>query len=60
MWNAYLELASCRPVGFGKARIPWTAIHEYAVANGIDDEARFVRLVRVMDAVILDSGPADA
>ncbi len=51
--EAFRDLATCRPVGFGVAPIPWTAIHEYALAHGVSDEDRFVRLIRAMDDAIL-------
>lgn len=54
MWDAYFELATCRPVGMGLGPIPWTAIHEYAEANGVQDGERFVRLIRAMDREILN------
>lgn len=55
-WRAYMELATCRPVGFGGAGpIPWLAIHEYARAHSIDDESHFVRLMRTMDKTFLAS-----
>lgn len=53
MWDAFRDLGTCRPVGFGLAPIPWTAIHDYAVANGVRDEDRFVRLVRALDGHLL-------
>jgi hypothetical protein len=47
VWDAYAELSTCRH--YGAQRIPWDAIHAYAVAHAIRDEDRFVRLVRGME-----------
>lgn len=54
--DAFRDLATCRPVGFGPSPIPWTAIHDYASANGVRDEDRFVRLIRAMDEALLLHG----
>lgn len=37
-WIAFTDLNSCRQIGYSVAPIPWTAIREYAVANGFDEE----------------------
>lgn len=34
--SAFMDLSSCRPVGFGLQPIPWTAVHEYCIALGLD------------------------
>lgn len=53
--EAFWELDSCRPVGWGVGPIPWSAMHDYAQAFEFDDvqmEALFY-YVRVMDQVYL-------
>lgn len=51
-----MELQTCRPVGMGgPGRIPWTAIHEYAVAKDVVDQERFEVLMREMDAAYVTS-----
>lgn len=47
MVEAWNELATCRTET--GARIPWTAINDYADAHGITDVARFKWLVRAME-----------
>ena len=37
-YNAFLALCSCRQVGMGEGRIPWTSAHEYARRMGMDEE----------------------
>jgi hypothetical protein len=38
---AYLELATCRPTSFGDdAPIPWLAVENWALSNGLDEEQR--------------------
>jgi hypothetical protein len=44
---AYRDLATCRPE-YGH-RIPWTAIHEYVLAKGISERARFEHLIGALD-----------
>lgn len=36
----YLDLTSCRSVGFGEGPIPWTAIQRYCEVNGFEGELR--------------------
>jgi hypothetical protein len=52
--HAFEELSTCRPPGMTVGRIPWTAIHEYATAQGIADPERFHHLIRAMDRAALE------
>ncbi len=38
--TAFMDLNSCRPVGFGLCPIPWIAIHDYCERLGIVGEQR--------------------
>ena len=54
-WAAYAELSTCRPPAFsGTPSIPWTAIHQYAMAWHFDFDqfCDLVYHVRRMDAAI--------
>lgn len=56
-WQAYHELSTCRPVGMGVGPIPWTAISEYALRNGVfdpDDFDELVHHVRALDTTFLE------
>jgi len=54
--EAFNDLSTCRPTTqFGIARIPWTAINEYASARDVDDVARFEYLIREMDRALLET-----
>jgi hypothetical protein len=55
-WNAFHELGTCRPVGFGMGQIPWTAIHMYAEAQELDweDEETLRYLIREMDNAFIE------
>jgi hypothetical protein len=53
--DAFWELGTCRPGGMGMAPIPWTAIKEYADAEGVLDRHRFEALIRRMDREIMDA-----
>lgn len=54
-YTAFLQLGTCRSVGMGLGPIPWTALNDYALRHGIDDEEFdiFVTLVRRLDAAFL-------
>lgn len=55
-WGAFLELSSCRPLGFGAVGpIPWTAIRAFAHDRELDDEDAdyFVAMIRALDGVYL-------
>lgn len=53
-YEAFFELSTCRADGV----IPWTALHQYAVACGyaetLDDFQRFTWLMRAMDKVYIE------
>lgn len=53
IWEGWLELDTCRSLGFGFSRIPWTAIHEYVTAEAFNDAEAYVfrRVVRALDGV---------
>ena len=54
-YQAFLELHTCRAVGFGEGAIPWTAIDAYATRHGLEGEEYedFEDLVRVLDDAYL-------
>lgn len=54
--EAFMELATDRPVGFALGAIPWSSINAYAVRHHIagDEFDRFTRLMREMDAGFLN------
>lgn len=54
-FQAFLALSSCRPLGMGEGRIPWTAAFQYAENMGLDhDEFEDLWvLVSFMDAAYL-------
>ena len=55
--NAYGELQTCRPLGFGGfGPIPWTAIARWADAHGLDADERqtLTRVIRALDGVFLE------
>lgn len=55
-YEAFLELTTCRQVGFGEGPIPWDAIDRYAERHGIADEEDyedFVDMVRALDDAYL-------
>lgn len=55
LWDGFLALNTCRPVGFGPGPIPWTAIDAYANAEKFDEHERWVffAVIRHMDGVWL-------
>ena len=52
VWDAYRELATCRPIGMVTGPVPWTAVHEYATRYGmtVDEEEEFLAYVRAIEA----------
>lgn len=54
-YDAFWELSTCRPTGWGLGPIPWHAMHEYAVAFGFDSEQRdwLFYLIRELDQAYL-------
>lgn len=53
---AFRRLNSCRPVGMGVGPIPWTAIHQYALAEHMDSfgETVLEAIISRMDNVYLE------
>jgi hypothetical protein len=47
--EAFVELNTCRPQGFGPAPIPFLAILEYAKLYEIEDTEEFIYIIRTMD-----------
>ena len=52
--NAFSELGTTRPSGFGTGRIPFTAIVEYAKIYQVDDFDTFMYIIRIMDNKVID------
>ena len=55
-YDAFWELSTSRPSGFGVGPIPWLAVCEYARAYDFDEEQSvwLQQLVRVMDKTYLE------
>lgn len=53
--EAFKELSTCRPSGFGVSAIPFMAIVEYAKLYGIEGEEfhEFLYLIRAMDSELI-------
>ena len=53
--EAFHELSTCRPSGFGISAIPFVAIVEYAKLYGIEGEDfdDFLYVIRAMDSELL-------
>jgi hypothetical protein len=53
---AFLDLTSCRTLGYSQGPIPWLAIHYYCEAHGIEGEQREDLFYHVaqLDKVYLD------
>jgi hypothetical protein len=57
--EAFLELSTTRPSGFGLSRIPWTAIRQYSNDEGLtgEDREHFEAVIRSLDAsYVLERG----
>lgn len=54
-FTAFMELTTCRAIGFGDGPIPWTATQRYCEVNEIEGEQRedLFYLVGYMDAAYL-------
>lgn len=50
-YDAFIMLDADRTVGFDISLIPWSTLHAYAIAHGLegDDYHDFIYLVRYMD-----------
>lgn len=55
-YNAFWELDTCRPQGFGPGPIPWTAMNAYALRYDMTDEQtdELFHFVRAMDRAYLE------
>ena len=55
-YDAFWDVATCRPIGLGAGYIPYSEIWDYAAKHGYDDEQRDILLycVRQMDNAYLD------
>jgi hypothetical protein len=55
VWSAFRRLSTCRQLGMGMGPIPWTAVKDYALMEGMDrDEfTEFDYLIEAMDSEYL-------
>jgi hypothetical protein len=56
-WDAFGDLGTCRSVGMGPGRIPWTAVKSYGETFGIgdpDELAAFAEIIFRMDQAYLE------
>lgn len=55
-FTAFLELTSCRTIGFGVGPIPWLAIIKYCEIHEVEGDQRddLIYHVQVLDGVYLD------
>lgn len=55
LWEAYLDLSTCRAIGMGAGPIPWTAVQRYAEVDQLGtEETRMLHgVIRHMDDVWL-------
>ena len=56
LWEAFMDLTTCRPIGMGVGPIPWTAIQTYAESERLDPEETWTlhQVIRHMDQVYLE------
>ena len=56
LYEAFVRLTTCRQIGMSQGPIPWTAIDQYATAEGLGEDDRFmlVAVVTHMDGVFLE------
>lgn len=57
LYQAYDQLATCRPAAFaGLLPIPWTAVHEYALAHDYSEEETYLLhgVVSHLDSILID------
>jgi hypothetical protein len=54
-FQAFMELSTCRGVGFGEGPIPWTAMMQWAVHNSLSDDQTdtLVYIMHEMDGAYL-------
>lgn len=57
-YTAFMELSTCRDLGMAEGAIPWTAVREFAEADGLlsdpDEFERFVTIIRGLDIAYLE------
>lgn len=56
LWEAFIDLNSCRASGFGPGRVPWTAVEMYANSARMSETERFIlhRCIRTMDDIMIE------
>jgi hypothetical protein len=56
IWEAYINLNTCRQIGMSVGPIPWSAVEQYVVSHRLsDDEAYVLHMsIREMDSVYLE------
>lgn len=61
MLDAFYDLNSCRPVGWGISPIPWTAIDQWAQRNALKGEQRelFEYCIREADKALIEHWEAN-
>lgn len=52
--EAFRELSTCRPSGFGTGPIPFTAIVEYSKIYNVEEFDEFLYFIRLMDSKVLE------
>lgn len=60
--EAFWELSTCRSFSGGVGPIPWTAVVDYGLRFGLDDDmlAPFVTVIRAMDAEYVQWNSAES
>lgn len=51
LWEAYLDLSTCRSIGMAVGPIPWTAIHLYGQGLGVHDRWMLGEVIRHLDSL---------
>jgi len=56
LWEAWGALTTCRAIGMGVGPIPWIYINDYANAEQLSNDERYLLhvVIRKMDTVYLD------
>jgi len=56
LWQAFIDLNTCRTYGMGPGPIPWTAIQRYTEVEEFGEEDTWIlhRVIRQLDNVWLD------
>ena len=55
-YGAFIDLSTCRAVGFAEGPIPWTVLQDYCLAMEIEDEQKedLFFYVRALDNAYLE------